>query len=237
MKVAKVLPAGWAASISPDHPRLGLGFDVGTTTKQKSNPSVIALTQEVGMMYFVRLLVCWKTKDPAIARTILNLILDGIPHGLRARRLCIDATSEKYFAVDLRRDFSGRIPVDLIVASEATEYMGEKMIFKQYLGNLLVNTIEDGYVALPKENWVQKDFRSVIRDRGTFEAEVDEDGRHGDCFDAVKLSLHALIIPGGQVQASAAQVGSYSPGRGKMTNRKRPDRSSDSIGTTGLQMP
>jgi phage FluMu gp28-like protein len=237
MKVAKALPAGWASFISPDHPRIGIGFDVGTTTKQKSNPSVLALTQEVGMTYFVRLLVCWKTKDPAIARALLNLILDGIPHGLRARRLCIDATSERYFAADLRRDFSSRIPVDLIVASEATEYMGEKMIFKQYLGNLLVNTIEDGYVALPKENWVQKDFRSVIRDRGTFEAEVDEDGRHGDCFDAVKLSLHALIMPGGQVNASAAQVGTYLPGRGEITDRNRPDMSSDWIRRTGLQMP
>jgi phage FluMu gp28-like protein len=115
--------------------------------------------------------------------------------------------------------------------------MGEKMIFKQYLGNLLVNTIDDGYLALPKENWIQKDFRSVVRDRGTFEAEVDEEGRHGDCFDAVKLSLHALIVPGGQVDISAAQVGTYTPGRSEITDRNRPDTSSDYLRRTGLQMP
>lgn len=189
------------------------------------------------MTYFVRLLVSWKTKDPAIARAILNLVLDGIPHGLRARRLCIDATSERYFAADLRSAFSSKIPVDLIIASEATEYMGEKMIFKQYLGNLLVNTIEDGYLALPKENWIQRDFRSVIRDRGTFEAEVDDEGRHGDCFDAVKLSLHSLIIPGGQVDISAAQVGNYAAGRRASRNRNRPDNSSDGVSSAGLQMP
>jgi hypothetical protein len=237
MKVSKCLPAGWASFISPDHPRIGIGLDIGTTSKKKSNPTVLALTQEVGMAYFVRLLVSWKTKDPAIAREIITHILDGIPNGLRARRLCIDATSEKYFAVDLRRNFANRIPVDLIVSSESTEYMGEKMIFKQYLGNLLVNTIEDGYLALPKENWIQKDFRSVVRDRGTFEAEVDEDGRHGDCFDAVKLSLHALIIPGGQVDVSAAQVGTYAGGQRKIIDRRRPNNSSDSIRSTGLQMP
>ena len=237
MKVAQSLPAGWASFISPDYPRIGLGMDIGTTTKQKSNPSVLAVTQEVGMSYFVRLLVSWKTRDPAVARAILALVLDGLPHGFRGRRLCIDATSERYFAADLRRDLSGRIPVDLVVASEATEYMGEKMIFKQYLGNLLVNTIEDGYLALPKENWIQKDFRSVIRDRGTFEAEVDEDGRHGDCFDAVKLSLHALIVPGGPVQVSAAQVGSYGTGKTNAKSRARPDPNRDSKNASGLAMP
>jgi phage FluMu gp28-like protein len=237
MKVSSLLPAGWASFISLDSPRLALGLDIGTTTKQKSNPSVLALTQEVGMSYYVRLLLSWKTKDPAIARAIISLVLDGIPDGLRARRLCIDATSERYFAADLRRDFASRIPVDLIVSSEGTEYMGEKMNFKQYLGNLLVNTVEDGYLALPKENWIQKDFRSVVRDRGTFEAEVDEDGRHGDCFDAVKLSLHGLVIPGGVVDVSAAQVGSYYTGRGLSKNRMRPNRDEDGRKNVGLQMP
>lgn len=236
MKVSAVLPRGWASCISPDHSRLGLGFDVGTTTKQKSNPSVLALIQEVGMSYFARLLVCWKTKDPAIARAILTAVLDGIPHGLQVRRLCIDATSERYFAADMRTDFSERVPVELIVSSEATEYLGERMIYKVYLGNLLVNTIEDGYLALPKESWIQKDFRSVVRDRGTFEAEVDEDGRHGDCFDAVKLGLHALIVPGGPIQASAAQVGTYSTGKTDIRDRHYPDTSDDWIKGSGLQM-
>jgi hypothetical protein len=237
MKVEKCLPAGWPSFISPDHPRIGLGLDIGTTTKKKSNPTVLALTQEVGMTYFVRLLVSWKTKDPAIARGIIDLVRNGIPYGLKARRLCIDATSERYFAADLRQHLLGIIPVDLIISSESTEYMGEKMIFKQYLGNLLVNTIEDGYLALPKENWIQRDFRSVIRDRGTFEAEVDDEGRHGDCFDAVKLSLHSLIIPGGQVDISAAQVGNYAAGRRASRNRNRPDNSSDGVSSAGLQMP
>lgn len=237
MKVANALPAGWADTISPDYTRLGLGLDIGTTSKQKSNPSVLSLIQEVGMTFYVRLLVSWKTKDPAIARALIGLVLDGIPHGLRARRLCIDATSERYFAADLRRDFSSRIPIDLVVSSEATEYMGERMIFKQYLGNLLVNTIEDGYLALPKENWIQKDFRSVVRDRGTFEAEVDEDGRHGDCFDSVKLGLHALIAQGGPLQAAASQVGTYRSVGSPSVNRKRPNHSSDHGSHASLSMP
>lgn len=237
MKASKALPAGWPSYFDPGSPRIGLGLDVGTTTKKKSNPTVLAVTQEVGMTYFVRLIVSWKTKDPAIARTIISDVLTGLPFGFRGRRLCIDATSERYFAADLRRDLSGVIPVELIVSSESTEYMGEKMNYKLYLGNLLVNTVEDGYLALPKENWVQKDFRSVVRDRGTFEAEVDEEGRHGDVFDAVKLSLHALILQGGPIKASGKQVGVYGGGSGSPVNRKRPDHRSDHKMTLGVAMP
>lgn len=236
MKVSAALPAGWADFISPEHPRIGLGLDIGTTTKQKSNPSVLSLVQEVGMTYFVRMLISWKAKDPAITRAIITLVLDGIPHGLRARRLCVDATSEKYFAVDLRSELSRRIPVELVVSSESTEYLGEKMIFKVYLGNLLVNTIDDGYLALPKETWIQKDFRSVIRDRGTFEAEVDDDGRHGDCFDSVKLALHSLIAPGGPVAADGCQVGAYGSDKRRTLSRLRPDHSSDDHRSTTLRV-
>ena len=236
MKVAQALPAGWASFISPDHPRLALGMDIGTTTKKKSNPTVLALIQEVGMTYFARLLVSWKTKDPAIARAIITAVLGGIPFGFKCRRLCIDATSERYFAADLRREIAHLIPVELIVSSESTEYMGEKMNFKLYLGNLLVNTIEDGYLALPKETWIQKDFRSVVRDRGTFEAEVDDEGRHGDCFDAVKLGLHGLVCPGGPTQASASQVGAYGAQSTPSVNRKRPDHRSDHATTASARM-
>jgi hypothetical protein len=208
VKVAQAIPAGWGSFFAPDFPRIGMGLDVGTTTKLKSNPSVLAVTQQVGVSYFVRLLVSWKAKDPAVCRAILDIVLQGLPFGYRARRLCIDATSERYFAADLRRDFANKVPVELVVASEGTEYLGEKMNFKQYTGNLLVNTLDDGYVAIPNEPWIQRDLRSVFRDRGTFEAEIDEEGRHGDCFDAIKLSLHALIAKGGPTQAAGVRVGS-----------------------------
>jgi len=77
-------------------------------------------------------------------------------------------------------------------------------------GNLMVNTAEDGYLALPSEEWVKSDVRSVVRERGTFEAEILEDGGHGDVFDACKLALHAIIAKGdgGRAEAAAAGVGS-----------------------------
>jgi len=40
-------------------------------------------------------------------------------------------------------------------------------------------------------------------------AEVEEDGGHADCFDAIKLSLHSLIGAGGPAQAHATGPGHY----------------------------
>jgi hypothetical protein len=81
------------------------------------------------------------------------------------------------------------------------------MLWKAYLGNLFVNTIEDGYVALPPEPWVKTDIRSVTTEKGTFDAEVLEDGGHGDVFDGCKLALHGQIAKGGPADIAAMGVG------------------------------
>ena len=212
IRVEDVLPAGWLDLLT-QAPQIALGVDLATTTNKKSNPTSIALLQRVGLMKFVRVLLRFKTADGEITRIILRLILDGLKsRGLAARRLCIDATNERLFAVDLRREFAGKVPVELIIASEKTEYGGEEMLWKAYLGNLLVDEIEDGYLPLPGGKWVQTDLRQPVKDRGTFVCEVSEDGGHGDCFDAIKNGLHGLIAKGGPVDAVPMRVGSYGAG-------------------------
>jgi len=44
-----------------------------------------------------------------------------------------------------------------IVSSENHTYLGETMTFKVYLGNLLVNTMEDGHFAMADEVWIKDD--------------------------------------------------------------------------------
>lgn len=209
MNVANILPPAWPAAFAPHGPRIGLGLDIATTTNKKSNPSALAVVQQIGLSYYARLVLRLKTGDPAVLRTLISLILSGLPHGLRARRLCVDATNERFFAVDLRRALAGTLPVDLIVSSENTDYGGETMSWKDYLGNLLINTCEDGYLGLPPEKWLEIDLRQVTRERGTFQADVIEDGGHADCFDGIKLALHSLVAKGGPVQAHAAGPGNF----------------------------
>lgn len=208
--VAGILPADFLAGIDPSHTRLGLGLDVGTTTNQKSNPCVLTLSQKVGHEVRFPLIVRWKSKDPEVAKAIIRAVLDGLKSiGLNVRKLCIDATNERYFAVGVRQAFVARLPVQLIVSSEKTKYQNEEMLWKAFLGNLLVNLIEDGYAALPSAPWVKTDIRSVVTEKGTFSAEVVEDGGHGDVFDGCKLAAYAVEGAGGPVEASAAARGTY----------------------------
>lgn len=95
----------------------------------------------------------------------------------------------------------------LISSTQTIRYRGEDLSAKVYLGNLLINTLDDGHLWIPESKWVQKDWRLVKRDRGSFTTEVDSSGAHGDTFDAAKLSLHGLISAGGPAVAHAVAVG------------------------------
>jgi hypothetical protein len=212
LSIAEALPLGWLDHLT-ENGRLGSGLDIATTEKATSNPSALSIIEEVGLMYFIRLLVRWKTNDPEVTKALIRYVISSL--SLRRRRLnklCVDATNERFFATDLRSDLAGEVPVELIISSEAITYRGEKMPTKTYLGNLYVNTIDEGRMALPEEKWISDDARQVVRDRGGFDAAVDKQGNHADGFDAVKLGLHSLIGRGGPASASAASVGSLNPG-------------------------
>lgn len=202
------------SSVVPEIPglavssRLGIGLDIATTEKETSNPSALALVEAVNLDYIVRLILRWKTANPEITLgIIMSLLMRIAPR--RARRLCIDATSEKFFAAEVKRRFSAMVPVELIVASESIEYLGEKMTMKAYLGNQAINELDDGHLILPDEFWVKDDFRLVKRDRGSFVTEIDSNGGHGDVFDAVKMGVHACKGAGGPAEGGAAQVGTF----------------------------
>lgn len=214
LSVEDILPPGWLAVFSRAHPRIAIGIDPATTTKKKSNPTGIVVIQQVGQFYFQRLVVRMKTEDPEVIERLLRLIIAGLLSiGLSVRRVCIRATNERFFAVSLRKLLAGKAPVVLLIESEKIKYLGTLMLVKVYLGNLVVNTIEDGYLPLPPEDWLKRDLRSVTKERGTFEAEILEDGGHGDCFDGAGAALHGLITKGGRSEASAAGPGSMGGGQ------------------------
>lgn len=209
IRVEDVLPAGWEKLFVPTATKIGIGYDVATTTKQKSNPSAITVTQQVNNTYFARLVLRLKAGKPEIPWEILDRILDGLKtRDLRPRRLCIDGSNERYFAVQTKERFVGRVPVEIVIAGEKTTYRGEEMSMKDYLANLLLNEIEDGYYALPPERFIERDYRQTVRDRGSFVSDVLEDGGHGDCHRSGELSLHAIVSKGGPAEAAAAGTGS-----------------------------
>lgn len=184
--------------------KIGIGFDVATTTAETSNPSVISILEENGPEILYRLAIAWKTRDPDIARERVKLVIKTVASrpGGRARALAIDATNEKYFAEDLKKELRGELPVILVVASEAVEKPGiEKGTnWKDYSGDQYVAKLDDNHLTLPPEQWFRADHRLVKKDRGKFVCEPDSDGHHGDTFDAGKLGLIAVTGPTGGVQ-------------------------------------
>jgi len=170
-----------------------------------------------GARAVVRLVLRFKTADPdralAIAREVVaecRRARAGV--SLSARRLAVDASNERFFAARVRKDLAGVVPVELVVASESTQHLGETMPMKTYLGNLVVNAVDDGLLTLPEARWLKDDFRLVMRDRGGFSNALDSAGNHGDTFDAVKLALHALRRGRGPAEARAAAVGGVAAG-------------------------
>jgi len=188
---------------------LGLGLDNATTTKLKSNPTVLAIAEEHGVEIVIRVYLVWKTRDPAVATERIARTIRVCSHRLggRPRALSVDATNEKYYAEDLRKQFSSDVPVLLVVSSERVDRPGlEKPTnWKEFLGDQYVGILEDNHLTLPPEAYVRIDHRLVRKDRGLFVCEPDSDGRHGDTFDAAKLAVHSLRSAGPSFVQSIAR--------------------------------
>ncbi|MHC1762912.1 MAG: hypothetical protein AB9869_01215 [Verrucomicrobiia bacterium] len=182
--------------------RVGLGWDLATTTKETSNPSAFGVFEERGVELILRAVFLWKVADPDVAIERARRIAQTIrarPQGGPARRLCIDATNERYFAQSVRKELAADLPVELVIGSETIQLPGqeESITMKQYLGGLLVAELDDNHLWLPPERYLREDWRLVKKEKGQFVCEPDADGRHGDTFDGAKLGRHALKSTGG----------------------------------------
>jgi hypothetical protein len=187
----------WLAEHLQPGQQTGMGFDVATTSGGKSNPSSVTITQRAGLEYVSPLNVLWKTRDPKLARERLTFLLRTCKDSKApVRRLAIDASSERYFAEETRQELAGIVPVELVINGSTVDplpagYEGA-VNYKTYLGDLYVAQINDNRCILPPEPYFKKDHRSVVKDRGSYDCEVDADGGHGDTFDSGKLSFYAL---------------------------------------------
>ena len=145
-----------------------------------------------------------KSKDPKKPKGILYELATK----LKAKAVAIDATSEVYWATEVREMLEGVCQVILLKSSERLDFMGERVLYKTYLGQLLVNAIDEDQIDLPNDFNVKDDFRLVKKMKGGFDNSLDTaTGRHGDLFDGTKNSLHALIEGTEEAKADAVQIG------------------------------
>lgn len=187
------------------------GFDVATTTDGKSNPSSVTITQQNGIELVSPLNVVWKTRDPILARErISRLARVARDCGAPLRRLCIDASNERYFAEETKTRLRGEVPVVLVINGATVEpkppgYDATSVNYKTFLGDQYAAQINENRYVLPPESYFKKDHRSVVKERGTYSAEVDLDGGHADTFDSGKLAQHALS-EGGDFESERVEV-------------------------------
>ena len=198
------LPPGWERLFDLSKGPVGIGADPATTEGEKSNPFGIAVTQRIDGRYATKLILSFKSKDPKKPKGILRELATR----LKAKAVAIDATSEVYWATEVREELEGVCDVILVKNSEKLDVMGERVLYKTYLGQLLVNAIDESQIDVPNDFNVKDDFRLVKKMKGGFDNSLDAaTGRHGDLFDGTKLSLHAIIEGTEEAKADAVQIG------------------------------
>ena len=196
--------------------RVGLGWDLATTTSATSNPSAFTVLEENGVDLLARAVITWKTADPQVAMERARRIVRAVRarrEGGPARRLCVDATNERYFAQTARRELGGEVPVELVVGSETILAPGQRepITMKQFLNGALIAELDDNHVTLPPERYLRDDWRLVRKEKGQYVCAPDSDGKHGDTFDGTKLARRALTSTGGALTTAA---GIYTGGNG-----------------------
>jgi len=183
---------------------VGLGFDVATTTADVSNPSSVTVREKSGGARYDRLKLIWKERQPQVARDRLTRLIQLIrnrPAGGPARRLCVDASNERYFARETADHLAALIPVQLVVAGQAVDppppgytALDGRINYKTWLGDLEVANVNEGRLALPPDDYLKADYRLIMKDGGRFLCVPDAaSGAHGDTFDSGKLAELALL--------------------------------------------
>ena len=184
---------------------VGIGFDVASTTEQKSNPSSITVTENMSGERLQRLVLIFKSKkrqlmSDYLARTVG--VIKARPEGGPARKLCIDASNERLAAEETRDDLIPFIPVQLVLGGASVEPLPpgyrDNINYKTYLGDTYSTSINDGRTVVPSDDYIKMDHMLVIKDSGKYSCHVDPlTGAHGDTFDSGKLADFALVSNSG----------------------------------------
>lgn len=186
--------------------RVGIGFDVATTSGDTSNPSSVTVTEQIGEMRWQRLVVLWKERRPEVVQERLGAIVAAVrqrPSGGPAIRLCIDATSEQYFARLTADALSAAVPVALVDARNLVEPCppgyARTPSHKTFLGDLYSAAVNENRYACPSADYLKDDHRLVVKIAGAYQCDPQPDGRHGDTFDSGKLAEWALANRSGSI--------------------------------------
>jgi hypothetical protein len=228
MTLDQAFPASCLDYLVGEGSTLTLGLDLGTTENKMSNPTALALTEALPgqVQKHLRLAARFKTGQRAILQGVLERLIHLVEkRGSRLRCLELDGTNERLTATDLAQDLAGHVVVRIALLGTTRLVYGEKVTLKTYLGSLVKSHLEDNRLTLPAAEWIKKDFRQPVTDRGTWKSDVASDGSHADLFVAMGLSLDAFDQDG-HVEATAVPLSSYTSSP-RPTNPTEEDENED----------
>ncbi len=217
MTIDEAFPPSCLDYLVGDGSTITLGLDLGTTENKMSNPTALALTERPhgSLQKHLRLAARFKSGQRAIIQGVLERVVTLVERrGARLRCLELDGTNERLTATDIAQDLAGRVVVRIALLGTTRIVYGEKVTLKQYIGGLVKTHLEDGRLTLPAEEWIKKDFRQPVTDRGSWKSEVAADGSHADLFVAAGLSLDAFDMDG-HVEAAGVPLSPGAGGSGK----------------------
>ena len=193
---------------------VGIGWDVASTTGEKSNPSSVTFTENCGGERLQRVVVVFKQRRGKIARQWVRDLIAVVrarPSGGPARRLTIDGSNDRLFAQEVQDEFLGIVPVEIVLNGANVDPLPpgyrDTINYKTYLGDLYCAAVNDGRTALPPDDYIKADHRLTTKDGGRYACTPDSEGRHGDTFDSGKLAEYALSSYSGTGIAAGVAMG------------------------------
>lgn len=188
----------------------GIGVDVATTTGDTSNPTSVTIRERKDTWFYDRTVFVWKERNPKVARERLARIISAIkarPKGGPARRMCIDATNDAYWARETAQDLGSLVPIELVDARNKVEPVPpgyeRDPNYKTWLGDGYAASVNDNKCVCPPDDYFKEDQRLTVKTGGLYVCEPQADGKHGDTFDSGKLAHYALTSTGGAIQSVA----------------------------------
>jgi len=169
---------------------LYLGMDIG----RKRDLSVITLVEQVGDVFWMRLLV---ELEKARFREQREVLFALLPH---VRRACIDATGLGMQLAEEAQERFGTYRVEAVTFTP---------LVKEELAVTMLRRFQDRAVRVPPSQRLRHDLHSVrkyVTAAGNvrYDAERTEGLGHADRFWALALALHAGARPGGRPEVVSA---------------------------------
>jgi hypothetical protein len=176
---------------------VGIGVDPATTTKGTSNPTAVTVAEREGNQRKAFIFV-YKQADPKVARERLARVIKTVasrPSG-PARRMCLEATSEVFWARETAQDLGGLIPIELVDVRRTVEPIPAGVDrapnYKNWLSELYAAAVNGNLYSLPPGDYTKDDQMLVVKSAGLFSCEPQADGKHGDTFISGMMADWAL---------------------------------------------